>query len=68
MTDAGGSHCPVCEKDSGVDAEDWSRHHKRTDPAVCVSCGAKLNPYYDETWDGQESWWGFEPIDEEQKA
>ena len=64
MTDAGGSYCPACEQDSGVDAEDWWRRHERTDPAVCVNCGAKLRAYYDEYPDDWGGFWAFEPVED----
>ena len=48
-----GSYCPVCQKDTGVDAEDWFRDHEHKEFAVCQNCGTKLRAYYDEEGEGE---------------
>jgi transcription elongation factor Elf1 len=57
-----GSYCPVCQNDSGVDAEDWFRQHEHNALAVCANCGAKLKAYYDE-YENEGGFWAFEPTD-----
>lgn len=58
-----GSYCPVCQKDTGVDAEDWFRDHGHKEFAVCQNCGTKLSAYYDE--EGEGGFWALEPVEEE---
>lgn len=62
MSELGGSYCPACGEDSGVDAEEWGLKHDFDTPVSCKNCGAKLTAHYDE-YEAFEGFWMFEAED-----